>query len=170
MGDNLGAFPIHFRKLNTNSVFLFGQSRQLEVAFFPLKGTLKVFERAPTPQRIIPRPTASWPSMARPRPETHELTANLLTKILDFRGLDSSIILILRGGILMSVWNFPESLSQILVGKFLREIELSVVSRFLCFLWPFVLRLALPFHYASMRMLCVFTYALGESSCCAALL
>ena len=40
------------------------------------------------------------------------LTANLRTKVLDFRGFDSSIILILRGGILMSIGNFPESLSQ----------------------------------------------------------
>ena len=43
--------------------------------------------------------------------------------IVDLKGLDSSIILILRGGILMSVGHFPESLSQailvgiILVGK-----------------------------------------------------
>ena len=43
--------------------------------------------------------------------------AYLRTKILDFGGFDSSRILILRGGILMSMWNFPESLSQgILVG------------------------------------------------------
>ena len=35
--------------------------------------------------------------------------ANLCTKILDFRGFDSNIILILRGGILMSigVWRHP---------------------------------------------------------------
>ena len=37
--------------------------------------------------------------------------------ILDFREFDSSVILILRGGILMSIGSFPESLSQqILVG------------------------------------------------------
>ena len=47
-------------------------------------------------------------------------TVNLRTKILDFRGFDSSRILIVRGGILMSIGNFPESLSQaILVGRFL---------------------------------------------------
>ena len=34
--------------------------------------------------------------------------ANLPTKIPDFRGLDSSRILILRGGILTSIGNFPE--------------------------------------------------------------
>ena len=47
-------------------------------------------------------------------------TANLLTKILDFRGFYSSIILILRGGIPRPIGNrgqFPESSSQrILVG------------------------------------------------------
>ena len=46
-----------------------------------------------------------------------QTTANLPAKIVDFRGFDSSIILILRGGILMSIGEFPESLSQrILVG------------------------------------------------------
>ena len=39
-------------------------------------------------------------------------TANLRTKILDFRGFDSSRILVSRGGIFMSTGNFPESLSQ----------------------------------------------------------
>ena len=47
-------------------------------------------------------------------------TANLRTKILDFRGFDASIILILRGGILMSIEDFPECFSQaILVGRML---------------------------------------------------
>ena len=50
----------------------------------------------------------------------HGSTANLRTKILDFRGFVSSRILILRGGILLSVGDFPESLSQaILVGRLL---------------------------------------------------
>ena len=50
-------------------------------------------------------------------------TANLCTKILDFRGFDSSRILIQRGGIPGPVGNFLESLSQrilveiILVGR-----------------------------------------------------
>ena len=34
-------------------------------------------------------------------------TANLRAKIPDFRGFDSSIILMLRGGSIMSIWNFP---------------------------------------------------------------
>ena len=37
---------------------------------------------------------------------------NLRTKLLDFRGFDSSIILILRCGILMSIENLPDFLSQ----------------------------------------------------------
>ena len=50
----------------------------------------------------------------------HAGTANLRTKILDFRGFDSSRILILRGGILMSIGDFPEVLSHIiLVGMIL---------------------------------------------------
>ena len=44
-------------------------------------------------------------------------TATLWTKILDFRGFDLSIILVLRGGIIFSIDNFLEMLSQqILVG------------------------------------------------------
>ena len=43
-------------------------------------------------------------------------TANLCTKILDFRGFDSSRILILRGGILMSIGQFPESSSQTILA------------------------------------------------------
>ena len=47
-------------------------------------------------------------------------TPNMSTEILDFRGFDSSAILILRGGILRSRGNFPEILSQqILVGRLL---------------------------------------------------
>ena len=50
-------------------------------------------------------------------------TPNPPTSIVDFRGFDSSIILNLRGGILLSFGDFPESLSQpmlvgiMLVGK-----------------------------------------------------
>ena len=42
-------------------------------------------------------------------------TASLRSKILNFRGFDSSIILILRGGILTSIGDFLESLSQIIL-------------------------------------------------------
>ena len=43
--------------------------------------------------------------------------ANLRTNIMAFRGFDSSIISIMRGGILMPIGNLPESLTQaILVG------------------------------------------------------
>ena len=44
-------------------------------------------------------------------------TANLPTNIMDFRGFDPSIIIVLMGGILTSKGDFPESLSQaMLVG------------------------------------------------------
>ena len=43
-------------------------------------------------------------------------TANLPTNIMEFRGFDSSITLILRSGILMSIGNFPESLSQAILA------------------------------------------------------
>ena len=59
----------------------------------------------------------NWPDAERGR---FRGAANLPTRILDFKGFDSSRILILRGGILMSVGNFPESLSQgILAGVIL---------------------------------------------------
>ena len=48
---------------------------------------------------------------------TSMCSPNLLTNIVGFRGFDSSTILIQRGGILMSIGDFPESLRQaILVG------------------------------------------------------
>ena len=50
-------------------------------------------------------------------------TPNLPTNIVDFRAFDSSTILTLRGGVLMSIRDFPESLTQamllgiVLVGR-----------------------------------------------------
>ena len=48
--------------------------------------------------------------------QTPVCTANLRTKILGFRGFDSSIILILRGATLMFVGDLPESLSQAILA------------------------------------------------------
>ena len=64
------------------------------------------------------RKEARAASLATWRPCHYEGTkANLRTNIMDFRGFDSRIISIIRGGILMSIGDFPESLSQaILVG------------------------------------------------------
>ena len=58
------------------------------------------------------------PSTRSASPEVLTHAANLPTNIVDFRGFDSSlIILILRGGIPRPIGDFPESLSQaILVG------------------------------------------------------
>ena len=56
-------------------------------------------------------------------PEGWGSTANLGTKILDFRVFDSSIILVLMAGILIPIGNLPESFRQavlvwmILVGR-----------------------------------------------------
>ena len=64
--------------------------------------------------------------------ERHEHTANLPTNIVDLRGVESSIILIIRGGIPWPIGDFPESLSQaILVGVMLvgRLGVLDVVKR-----------------------------------------
>ena len=50
----------------------------------------------------------------------NDTTPDLPTNIVDFGGFDSSVILIERGGILMSKGDFPESLSQaMLVGVML---------------------------------------------------
>ena len=46
-------------------------------------------------------------------PASSAVTANLRTNIMDFRGFDSSIIVLsLRGGIIMSIGDSPKSLSQ----------------------------------------------------------
>ena len=55
-------------------------------------------------------------------------TPNLPTNIMDFRGFDSSIILILRGGVLMSIGDFPESLSQAMLVGIMLVGRLSVQS------------------------------------------
>ena len=80
-------------------------------------------------RRLRPRrPKKTFGQYATPTPTPHPTPtptpANLCTTILDFRGFDSNIILILRGGILMSIGDFQQVLSQgvvagiILVGRF----------------------------------------------------
>ena len=44
-----------------------------------------------------------------------EITANLRTKILDFRGFDSGRTLISRGGMLMSMGDFPGSFESTII-------------------------------------------------------
>ena len=58
-------------------------------------------------RRMVARGTRLYRTVRHVEPST----ANLRTKILDFRRLDSSRILISRGGIPRPIWNFPESLA-----------------------------------------------------------
>ena len=68
------------------------------------------------PESCIDNLVASWKRWTR----LTFCAANLPTNIIDFRGFDSSIISTIRGGILMSIGDFPESSSQaILVGVML---------------------------------------------------
>ena len=61
-------------------------------------------------------------------------TPNLPTNIVDFRGFDSSIILIQRGGIPRPIWDFLESSTQamlvgvMLVGRLGVILRLNVLS------------------------------------------
>ena len=63
-------------------------------------------------------------------------TANLPTNIMDFRGFDSSIIWILRGGIHRPIGNLPESLSQailegiMLVGRLGVEPQITILEKY----------------------------------------
>ena len=79
-----------------------------------------IITRPPGPPRPGPQRARRLASIGRSGPR---ITANLRTKILDFRGFYSNIILISRGGILMSAGISPEIMSQqiivwrILVGR-----------------------------------------------------
>ena len=54
---------------------------------------------------------------ARRSAEVAPSTANLRANIMDFRGFDSSIILMLRGEIPRPIGSFPESLSQAILSR-----------------------------------------------------
>ena len=56
------------------------------------------------------------------------MTPNLPTNTTDFRGLDSSIIFILSGRIIMSIGDFPDSLSQAMLVVIML-VERSAVLR-----------------------------------------
>ena len=61
--------------------------------------------------------SSSSSSSSSSRSNSKNSAPNLPTNIMDFRGFDSSVILILRGRIPRLVGNFPESLSQaMLIG------------------------------------------------------
>ena len=61
-------------------------------------------------------------------------TANLPTNMMDFRGLDSSIILSLRGGIPRPIGNFPESATQAMLVGIMSVGRLGVYEVPPCFL------------------------------------
>ena len=62
-------------------------------------------------------PPRHWRLPGRLDPQDLRVRGSYGTKILDFRGFDSSIISISRGGILLSIGDLPESFGQaILVG------------------------------------------------------
>ena len=55
-------------------------------------------------------------------------TPHLRTNILDFRGFDSSMISILRGGIPRTMGDFPESLSQAILVRIMLVGRLGVLA------------------------------------------
>ena len=73
---------------------------------------------------------AQLPRAARIRGASN--AANLRTQILDFRGLDSYIILNLRVGIIMSTGSFPESLSQAILAWICLVGRLGVLASWAC--------------------------------------
>ena len=89
----------------------------------PARRRVLAFERVgPHTHRLAKRHLGGSESITPPSApqEGCRSTPNLSTNIVDFRGLDSSTILILRDGILMSMGDCPESLSQaMLVGVML---------------------------------------------------
>ena len=67
--------------------------------------------------RRFPAVSGSASPLQAPQSPSVCPTPNLPTNIVGFRGFDSSVVLILRGGIPRPTGNFPESLSQaMLVG------------------------------------------------------
>ena len=83
-----------------------------------LRATVAEASKSVPAGQVQPRTLESNPDLSHF--QRREIGANLRTKILDVRGFDPGRILSLRGGILMSIGIFPESLSQaILAGRFL---------------------------------------------------
>ena len=58
---------------------------------------------------------ACWGRSASEESANQDYWPSSETKTLDFRGFDAYIILILRGGILMSIGKCPEMLSQLML-------------------------------------------------------
>ena len=60
-------------------------------------------------------------------------SANLRTKILDFRGFDSSRILVLRGGILMSIGEIPSNCESTNLSRDNLSREIGRICCMTCF-------------------------------------
>ena len=73
----------------------------------------------------VPPSAAGLPPRPRERPTSHH-TASLRSNIVHFRGVDSSIVLILGGGIPRPIEDFPESLSQAILAGILLVGRLGV--------------------------------------------
>ena len=90
--------------------------------------TLVGAPRLPTPLASDKEPAGCRGSSC-PNLRYTQGTANLRSKILDFRGFDSSRVLILRGGIPRPKGVFPESLSQAILAGIILVGRLGVGSR-----------------------------------------
>ena len=93
------------------------------------------------------RPQAVLP----PKPRT----ANLRTKTLDCRGLDSSRIWILRGGIPRSVGNFPETPSQRILAGIILVGRLGVHPRLYIYIYIYIIHLSLSIYIYTHIHTCV---------------
>ena len=93
-------------------------------------------------------------------------TANLPTNIMDFRGFDSSIILIIRAGLLMSIGDLPESLSHAilegitLVGRLGVPIPTPVhVYSYICiYIFSLSLSLSLSIYVCTYTYIYIYVY------------
>ena len=100
---------------------------------------------------------------------------------MDFRGFDSSIILIITGGILMSIGDFQESLSRailvgiILVGRFLRRAAESSKAYRVVKLYTYAYIYIYIYIYTHMYMhiylcICIYIYIYIHITCVRCLL
>ena len=109
---------------------------------------------------ICVRPSAA---ALNERSQAMSCYGHLRTKVLDFRGFDSSRIFILRGGIPRPIGSFPESLSQGILVRIISkgradlvEVRNQIVVRRLCLmsLFRLVVVLVVFVHLVSIPFAC----------------